>query len=70
MIKSKVMKKVDYQFQVTFWNENNDLSKTIDIITEYPNKVDVCNYIEFNYPNLLKEYGGEFDYYELNKISK
>jgi hypothetical protein len=63
-------KKVDYQFQVTFWNESNDLCKTINISTEYPNKVDVCNYVEFNYPNLLKEYGGEFDYYELNKQTK
>ena len=47
------MKKVDYQFQVTFWNENNDLSKTIDISTEYPNKVDVCNTVEHFYRNLL-----------------
>ena len=65
------MKKVYYhQFQVTFWNESNDLCKTINISTEYPNKVDMCNLIEFKYCNLLKEYGGEFDYYEFNKISK
>jgi hypothetical protein len=64
------MKKVDYQFQVTFWNENNDLSKIIYISTEYPNKVDVCNTVEHFYGNLLKAHDGEFDYYELNKISK
>ena len=64
------MKKVDYQFQVTFWNESNDLCKTINISTEYPNKVDVCNTVEYFYGNDLKEYGGEFDYYELKKISK
>ena len=64
------MKKVDYVFQVTFWNENNDLSKTIYINTAYPNKVDVCDTIENNYSSDLKEYDGEFDYYEFNEISK
>lgn len=53
-----------YRLKITFWNENDDLTKEIIIHTAYPEYEDVEDTLYANGLDDFKDDGGNFDYFE------
>ena len=58
------MKMAKYKLKITFWNENDDLTKEIIIDTDYPEYCDVEETLYINELDDFKDDGGNFDYFE------
>jgi hypothetical protein len=55
---------------ITFWNDDNDLIKEHSFQTQYPGAYDICDTLEAHGEMDLKNYGGDFDNYEVTKVTK
>ncbi len=60
------MKIQQHLLKITFWNEDNDLTKEIEIWTSYPTYEDVEEYLYMNNMDDFKSNGGLFDFFELS----
>jgi hypothetical protein len=58
---------------ITYWNDDNDDIKEVSFITQYPGAFDIQQKIydhgdDYCGGDNLKEFGGDFDNYEVTKI--
>jgi hypothetical protein len=75
-----------YELLITFWNENDDETNEVIILTDYPQYDDETNEVIIltDYPQYddventldyldlsdFKTYGGKFDWFEITKITE
>ena len=57
-----------YKLNILFWNENDDCTKEITILTSYPSYEDVEEYLYHNGLDDFKDDGGQFDYFEIKFV--
>jgi hypothetical protein len=57
-----------FDINITFWNEDNDDIKEVTIVTQYPSNDDIWDTLKHkDLISYLKDYGGEFDEYEVKR---
>jgi hypothetical protein len=59
-----------YELLITFWNENDDETNEVIILTDYPQYDDVENTLDYLDLSDFKTYGGKFDWFEITKITE
>jgi hypothetical protein len=62
-----------FNVSIRLWNEDNDLTQDHSFITQYPSESDIYTSVTEIHDEIsdnLKEFGGEFDYFEINKVEK
>ena len=62
-----------FNVSIRLWNEDNDLTQDHSFITQYPSESDIYTSVTEIHDEIsdnLKDFGGEFDYFEINKVEK
>jgi hypothetical protein len=56
-----------YELKITFWNEDNEETKEISVITSYPTYEEVEETLYDENLNDFKSDGGKFDFFEITE---
>jgi len=56
-----------YELKITFWNEDNQETKEISLVTSYPTYDEVEETLYHNNLDDFKSDGGKYDYFEITQ---